>query len=318
MLVFLSYRRADSDDIVGRIYDRLVKRFGKAAVFKDVDSIPLSADFRMVIDNSLSSCQVFLAVIGQDWLTLTEDNGGRRLDNPRDYVRLEIEMALERGIPIIPVLVRRATMPSSTDLPLAIRSLEYCNGISVRSDPDFHRDMDRLIEQIERLNPKQLGREFRMEPITATTATVASAIAAYILPEAFKEGGKALGKGVSQSVSQLITVIREKFREAKKEGTLADFEAEQTEENQSEFETALKKLMSKDKDFDQKLKELFVQLELSKSVPLSIQQVLIDVEAETLAVGDIKQKTQQENSNQTIMKNGKLKSINMGNITQKS
>jgi hypothetical protein len=151
MLVFISYRRADSDDIVGRIYDRLVKRFGKESVFKDVDAIPLGADFRIAIDNSLGSCQLLLAVIGQDWLTITEDNGGRRLDNPRDYVRLEVEMALDRGIPVIPVLVRRAIMPSSTDLPLAIRSLAYCNGISVRSDPDFHRDIDRLIEQIELL-----------------------------------------------------------------------------------------------------------------------------------------------------------------------
>ena len=151
MLVFISYRRADSDDIVGRIYDRLVKRFGKESVFKDVDAIPLGADFRIAIDNSLGSCQLLLAVIGQDWLTITEDNGVRRLDNPRDYVRLEVEMALDRGIPVIPVLVRRAIMPSSTDLPLAIRSLAYCNGISVRSDPDFHRDIDRLIEQIELL-----------------------------------------------------------------------------------------------------------------------------------------------------------------------
>lgn len=153
MIVFISYRRADSDDIVGRIYDRLADGFGREAIFKDVDAIPLGTDFRQVIDTAVGNCQVLLAVIGRDWLTVTESDGSRRLDSPRDYVRLEIESALERGIPVIPLLVRGATMPQAADLPLAIRDLAHRNGISVRSDPDFKGDMERLIRAIEQLIP---------------------------------------------------------------------------------------------------------------------------------------------------------------------
>ena len=149
-----------------------------------------------------------------------------------------------------------------------------------------------------------------MEPVTA----LASAIATYILPEAFKEGGKALGKGVSQAVSQLITVIREKFKAAGREGTLADFEAEPTEENQSEFETVLKKLISKDDAFARNLAELVKYIKLPESVS---QEVLTDVETEDLEVGNINQRTKQGNSiEQTIAKNLKAKSIKIGDMTQ--
>lgn len=153
MKVFISYRRTDSKDIVGRIYDRLIEKFGSQSVFKDVNTIPLGSDFRQVIDEAVKNCHVQLVVIGREWLTVTESDGSRRLDNPRDYVRLEIESALERRIPVIPVWVRGAKMPSAQDLPLAIRNLAYCNGINVRSDPDFHPDMDRLIKAIESLMP---------------------------------------------------------------------------------------------------------------------------------------------------------------------
>lgn len=146
--IFISYRRVDSDDIVGRIYDRLAEEFGKEAIFKDVDAIPLGSDFRQVIDEAVGRCQVLLAVIGRDWLTVTETDGSRRLDNSRDYVRSELELSLDRRILVIPLLVKGARMPDPKDLPLAIRNLAYCNGISIRSDPDFHRDMDRLIEAI--------------------------------------------------------------------------------------------------------------------------------------------------------------------------
>jgi hypothetical protein len=153
-------------------------------------------------------------------------------------------------------------------------------------------------------------RGFAMEPTTA----IASVIATYILPEAFKEGGKALGKGVSQAVSQLITVIREKFQAAGREGTLADFEEEPTEENQSEFETVLKKLMSKDDAFAKNLVELVKQSELSGLVR---QEMLTDVETESLEVGNMNQRTKQGDSiEQTMAKNLKAKSIKIGDMTQ--
>ena len=147
--VFISYRRDDSADITGRIYDRLVQRFSKDIVFKDVDSIPLGIDFRQHLEGALSQCRILLAIMGDEWRGGQGVEGKRRIDDPRDHVRLELEVALGRNIPVIPVLVRKASIPAEEELPMSLRSLSYRNGIQVRPDPDFHGDMDRLIKGIE-------------------------------------------------------------------------------------------------------------------------------------------------------------------------
>lgn len=145
--IFISYRRDDSSDVTGRIYDRLIQHFGEHAVFKDVDSIPLGVDFRKHLGDSVGRCDVLLTVIGRQWLI--GNMGQRRLDDVRDFVRIELEAALQRDIPVVPVLVRAASMPSLEDLPETLQSFVYRNGIPVRPDPDFHHDMDRLINGIE-------------------------------------------------------------------------------------------------------------------------------------------------------------------------
>jgi hypothetical protein len=146
--IFISYRRADSADVTGRIYDRLTGYFGKAAVFKDVDSIPLGIDFKEHLKEAVRKCRIFLVVIGDRWLEAPGSMQENRLLDPVDFVRIEIESALEQGIVIIPLLVRGASMPSEEKLPPSLRKLIYRNGIPIRSDPDFHRDMDRLIAAI--------------------------------------------------------------------------------------------------------------------------------------------------------------------------
>lgn len=146
--VFLSYRRDDSADVTGRIYDRLVQRFGREQIFKDVDSIPLGVDFREHLGDVVGRCSVVLVVIGDRWLSAGAP-GARRLDDAADFVRIEIESALERRIPVVPVLVRGAAIPGDTELPQSLRQLAYRNGLAVRADPDFHRDMDRLIAGLE-------------------------------------------------------------------------------------------------------------------------------------------------------------------------
>src|SRR5258708_5794808 len=115
--VFISYRREDSADVSGRIYDRLCRPYGAENMFKDVDTIPLGVDFRKLITDSVSRCEVLLAVIGKQWLTVTSPAGKRRLDDPGDFVRMEIEAALQRDIPIIPVLVQGTAMPGADILP---------------------------------------------------------------------------------------------------------------------------------------------------------------------------------------------------------
>jgi TIR domain len=148
---FISYRRSDSADIVGRIYDRLVEDFGAEPIFKDVDDIPLGVDFKEFLDQKVSECTVLLAVIGDRWVNANDASGKKRLDDPNDFVRVEIESALARDIPVIPLLVRGASMPVTTDLPAGLQKLVYKNGIPIRADPDFHRDMDRLVSALESL-----------------------------------------------------------------------------------------------------------------------------------------------------------------------
>lgn len=116
----------------------------------DVDDIPLGVDFSRYIDEKVGNCEVLLAVVGRDWLSVSDETGTRRLDLPNDYVRIEIESALKRKIPVVPLLVRRASMPGAEDLPESIREFSKRNGMPVRPDPDFRTDCDRLIEGLER------------------------------------------------------------------------------------------------------------------------------------------------------------------------
>jgi formylglycine-generating enzyme required for sulfatase activity len=148
--ILISYRREDSADVTGRIYDRLIQQFGQGAIFKDVDSIPFGVDFRIYLDAQVAKCEVFLSVIGRDWMKKRGTKGKSRLDDPGDFVRIEIESALKRQIPVIPVLVSGASIPLSEQLPDSIQDLSYRHGIAVRPDPDFHRDMDRLIEYLKK------------------------------------------------------------------------------------------------------------------------------------------------------------------------
>ncbi|MDJ0706505.1 MAG: TIR domain-containing protein [Leptolyngbyaceae cyanobacterium MO_188.B28] len=149
--IFISYRRSDSQDITGRIYDYLEKRFGSNVVFRDVYSIPLGDDYRIHLREKAQNCQVLVAVIGPDWVTITDPDGNRRLDNPNDWVRLEVETALERGIPVIPLLIGGATIPEEKDLPSDLKPLAHRNAALARPDPDFQSDMERLIRQLEKI-----------------------------------------------------------------------------------------------------------------------------------------------------------------------
>lgn len=147
--IFISYRRRDSVDITGRIHDRLVAQFGSASVFKDVDAIPFGVDFRKHLEREVSHCPALLAIIGPDWLNAADGRGNRRLENPSDWVRIEIETALKRDSVVIPVLVGGAKLPKDHELPDSLKGLAYRQSALVRSDPDFHRDVDRLIQRIE-------------------------------------------------------------------------------------------------------------------------------------------------------------------------
>ena len=167
--ILISYRREDSADVTGRIiYDRLIQVFPQS-VFRDVDSIPLGVDFRAYLDEQVAKCDVFLAVIGRDWLRGKGRKGRSRLEDPSDFVRIEIESALKRQIPVIPVLVRGAKIPEVQRIPASIQALSYRHGIVVRPDPDFHKDMDRLIahltQPVRGLSEPQMEQTIQSKPV---------------------------------------------------------------------------------------------------------------------------------------------------------
>jgi len=148
--IFMSYRRSDSLTATGRLYDQLCSRFGAKYIFKDMENIPAGKDYRTVLEEELQTCSVILIIIGNTWLNVTESDGKRRLDNPDDPVRLEVEMALARkDASVIPLLVEGASLPKAEDLPDSLRELHYRNAVKVRHDPDFKRDVEDLIKQIE-------------------------------------------------------------------------------------------------------------------------------------------------------------------------
>ena len=154
--IFISYRRADSAAESGRIYDRLAAAFGDDNVFKDVDDIPAGEDFRAVLEREVSRCDVLLAVMGSQWATITDEDGRRRLHDPNDFVNIEVEAGLSRSdVLVIPILVGSTSMPSPEQLPENLRSLCYRNAVPVRNDPDFNRDVQRLIERIRAYSDKR-------------------------------------------------------------------------------------------------------------------------------------------------------------------
>ncbi|MEO1395222.1 MAG: toll/interleukin-1 receptor domain-containing protein [Cyanobacteria bacterium J06634_5] len=156
MKIFISYRRIDSSSATGRLFDRLAAHFGSGSVFKDVDVIPLGADFISTITQEIQQCDVVLAIIGPQWLSATDEKGHLRLDNPNDFVRLELESAFDFGIPVVPVLVNKAQLPSRKELPASIAQIASRNAVSVGHDPTFHTDLDRLIIALERLTERVL------------------------------------------------------------------------------------------------------------------------------------------------------------------
>jgi TIR domain len=132
--IFVSYRRQDSAHLAGRLYDRLTDRFGEGQVFIDVDTIELGVDFAEEISRAVAACKVLLAVFGPTWLTSTDERGRRRLDDPDDIVRLEIEAAFARDVRMIPILVEGAVMPGRQDLPESLAGLARRNALLIRHE----------------------------------------------------------------------------------------------------------------------------------------------------------------------------------------
>ena len=148
--IFVSYRRSDSQGEAGRLFDDLAQHFGEGTIFMDVSAIEAGRDFRKAIEEGVAKCGVLLVVIGVGWLDAKDERGARRLDDPSDFVRIETASALKRDIPVIPVLVRGAKMPSAEQLPEELKELAYRNCMEL-THARWRSDLQLLVDALRRL-----------------------------------------------------------------------------------------------------------------------------------------------------------------------
>ena len=153
-LIFVSYRRQDTQSATGRLCDKLQAHFGAEQVFHDIESIEAGSDFAAIIESKIAGSSVVLVMIGRHWAEATSDHGHARLFDPGDYVRLEIATALHRRIPVIPVLVEGAAMPQASALPNAIAGFSTRQAHEI-SEQRWQYDSDLLVKQIERFVPAE-------------------------------------------------------------------------------------------------------------------------------------------------------------------
>ena len=174
--VFISYRRDESQGYAGRLHERLADLYGTDSVFMDVDDIGAGADFAHVIDNHIAACDVLLVLISKQWLTLQDAGGRRRVDDPNDFVRIEIARALARKIRIIPLLLNNASMPAPQDLPNELKGLTRHQAIELtekRWEYDFHA----LAETIK---GGSVQRKLRRKIIVAIAGVAAASVASVL------------------------------------------------------------------------------------------------------------------------------------------
>lgn len=217
--IFINYRRDDTGGHAGRLYDALAKRFGEDHVFMDVDAIDPGEDFTQVVERSVGSCDVLLALIGHTWMTTVDEEGRPRLEKHDDWVRVEIQTALDRpDTRVIPTLVQGARMPARGDLPQELQPLSYRNAFEIR-DSRWRADVQRLIEDLEELARQRAGagrwwtwirsRWFVLAPILALLV-LAGVLAAILF-----SGGSGSGSS-DRAVSRYVGFIDSRL------GTSAD------------------------------------------------------------------------------------------------
>lgn len=147
--IFISYRRQDARGDAGRLADDLAEEFGEERIFRDIEDIEAGADFVEAIEEAVANANVVLVVIGPNWLNVKDQRGKRRLDDPRDFVRLEIAAAFKRQVRVVPVLVGDAKMPGEEELPEAIRPLARRQAHEL-SDHRWDYDVSELVKIIRK------------------------------------------------------------------------------------------------------------------------------------------------------------------------
>jgi len=147
--IFISYRRSDSAVAAGRLADDLADAFGRDSIFRDVDTITVGEDYERALDRALDSCAVLIAVIGPQWSTMTDESGRRRLEDPRDWIRIEICRALARDMRVIPIVISGA-MPRESELPPEMQPLLRRQALEL-TDRHWRQDLQLLVQALEKV-----------------------------------------------------------------------------------------------------------------------------------------------------------------------
>ena len=174
--IFINYRRDELGHVAGRLHDSLAPKFGRNKLFMDVDNIPVGRDFEDYLKSQVAACDAMLAIIGPNWLTAKDETGQRRLDNPEDFVVIEIGAALTRNIPVVPVLVDGARMPKASELPDSLKPLARRQAVQVRHT-NFRSDAEALVKRLREALGYAFQRRWRV-PAAIGAAALAALIAA--------------------------------------------------------------------------------------------------------------------------------------------
>jgi hypothetical protein len=176
--IFINYRRDDSRGLAGRLADNLRRAFGARAVFMDVDGMKPGLDFVKQLDAQVAQCDVVLAVIGANWFDARDDKGRRRFESEHDYVRIELASALQRDIPVIPVLIDGATLPPEEALPDDLKSLARRHAMELRYTR-FNADAQALELALRDVLPRRRLR-WLLPALGGVAALAAAGIAAFV------------------------------------------------------------------------------------------------------------------------------------------
>ena len=294
MKIFISYRRADSKYVVDRIRDRLIEAYGEDAIFRDIESIPLGQNFSDVLKEATTACDVMLVAIGPQWAGITDAQGNKRLFDPNDYTRLEVEAGLAtKKIPVIPILVMNATMPSAEEIPESLKDLLFRNAISIRNDPDFTPDMQRLIAGINEQVPsaEKLYSRSRKERKPMDPVTLATAATALLTPFLSKVADKTMDKIAEQLPEKIGAVWNGIWNRIKEKPAAADAANDlitdaEDEGNQQIFTTQLKKALEKDENFASLLTDLIEEAK-SEASKAPGDQITTAATNNSIAVGKV-------------------------------
>jgi hypothetical protein len=183
MTVFISYRREPDQYVAGHLSRDLRAVFGESQVIRDKESIAGGVSWKQYVLKEIGKCSVLLVLIGKDWSNVRDTSGARRLDKLDDPLRLEIGDAIRDGASIIPLLLEDAQMPAAAELPPQLVMLAELKALDLR-DGDWEEDVARLVQRLESLGTKRIGRMARRIAISGLVASALTALMMMVLTAA--------------------------------------------------------------------------------------------------------------------------------------